>query len=50
MYRHIGDAVPPLISFQLAALCRWILDGSRPEPEELILPGCQLAPGDLLRT
>ena len=21
MYRHIGDAVPPLISYQLAALC-----------------------------
>jgi DNA (cytosine-5)-methyltransferase 1 len=50
MYRHIGDAVPPLISYQLAALCGWILAGSRPEPEELILPGCQLAPGDLLRT
>jgi DNA (cytosine-5)-methyltransferase 1 len=49
MYRHIGDAVPPLISFQLAGLCRWILTGVRPAPEELILPGCHLAPGDLLR-
>ncbi len=27
MYRHIGDAVPPLISYQLAALCQWILTG-----------------------
>jgi DNA (cytosine-5)-methyltransferase 1 len=50
MYRHIGDAVPPLISYQLAALCRWILTGIRPAAEELILPGCQLSTGDLVRT
>ncbi len=49
MYRHIGDAVPPLISYQLAALCRWILTGVRPDAEELILPGCQLTAGDLIR-
>jgi DNA (cytosine-5)-methyltransferase 1 len=49
MYRHIGDAVPPLISYQLAALCQWILSGVRPAPEELILPGCHLVPGDLVR-
>jgi len=49
MYRHIGDAVPPLISYQLAGLCRWILAGERPEPEELILPGCHLSPDDLQR-
>jgi DNA (cytosine-5)-methyltransferase 1 len=42
MYRHIGDAVPPMISYQLAALCRWILTGERPAPSELILPGCHL--------
>jgi DNA (cytosine-5)-methyltransferase 1 len=50
MYRHIGDAVPPLISYQLAALCRWILTDIRPAAEELILPGCQLTTGDLVRT
>lgn len=49
MYRHIGDAVPPLISYQLAALCGWILTGARPAAEELILPGCQLTSGDLVR-
>jgi DNA (cytosine-5)-methyltransferase 1 len=49
MYRHIGDAVPPLISFQLAGLCSWILTGVRPSPEELILAGCHLAAGDLAR-
>jgi DNA (cytosine-5)-methyltransferase 1 len=50
MYRHVGDAVPPLISYQLAGLCRWILTGERPEAEELILPGCHLTADDLQRT
>jgi DNA (cytosine-5)-methyltransferase 1 len=49
MYRHIGDAVPPLISYQLAALCRWILTDARPAAEELLLPGTHLADGDLVR-
>jgi len=49
MYRHIGDAVPPLISYQLAGLSEWILTGSRPDPAELLLAGCQLSTGDLLR-
>jgi DNA (cytosine-5)-methyltransferase 1 len=47
MYRHIGDAVPPLISFQLAVLCQWILTGDRPDPGQLILGGCHLTPGDV---
>jgi DNA (cytosine-5)-methyltransferase 1 len=47
MYRHIGDAVPPLISYQLAAACRWMLTGQRPEPGDLILPGCHLAETDV---
>ncbi|HUZ25451.1 MAG TPA: DNA cytosine methyltransferase [Streptosporangiaceae bacterium] len=47
MYRHIGDAVPPLISYQLAAACRWMLTGRRPEPAELILPGCHLTESDV---
>jgi DNA (cytosine-5)-methyltransferase 1 len=49
MYRHIGDAVPPLISYQLAGLCAWILSGARPDPAGLLLSGCQLTTGDLLR-
>jgi DNA (cytosine-5)-methyltransferase 1 len=49
MYRHVGDAVPPLISFQLAGLCRWILTGERPGPEQLILPACHLFAADLQR-
>jgi DNA (cytosine-5)-methyltransferase 1 len=48
-YRHIGDAVPPLISYQLAALSKWILTGAKPEPEELILPNTHLSVDDLER-
>jgi DNA (cytosine-5)-methyltransferase 1 len=50
MYRHIGDAVPPLISYQLAAACRWMLTGERPDPVDpgaLILPGCHLTEADV---
>jgi DNA (cytosine-5)-methyltransferase 1 len=49
MYRHVGDAVPPLISYQLASLCRWILTGERPDAESLVLPGCHLRTSDLQR-
>ena len=42
MYRHVGDAVPPLISYQLAHLTDWILTGDRPVPENLALPGTSL--------
>jgi DNA (cytosine-5)-methyltransferase 1 len=47
MYRHIGDAVPPLISYQLAWLCSWILTGQRPDAEQVLLPGCHLVPEDI---
>jgi DNA (cytosine-5)-methyltransferase 1 len=47
MYRHIGDAVPPMISYQLAAACRWTLTGERPDPAELVLPRCHLTNGDI---
>ena len=37
-YRHIGDAVPPLISYQLAHVCQWILNGKRPQIQDALLP------------
>lgn len=46
-YRHIGDAVPPLISYQLAHLARWILTDEKPEPEALLLPDTHLTASDL---
>lgn len=42
MYRHIGDAVPPMIAYQLALLCAWILDGKR--PRDFVLPNTSLTP------
>lgn len=47
MYRHIGDAVPPLISFQLAGLASWILTGAKPELPDLLLPGAHLRASDI---
>jgi DNA (cytosine-5)-methyltransferase 1 len=41
-YRHIGDAVPPLISYQLSALISWLKTGERPEPAAWILPRTSL--------
>lgn len=46
-YRHLGDAVPPLVSFQLACVCAWILTGRRPAPAEFVLPGTQLRARDI---
>lgn len=48
IYRHIGDAVPPLISYQLAHLTHWILTRNRPQAEELLLPGTNLRSQDLV--
>lgn len=41
-YRHIGDAVPPLISHQLAHGCHWMLTGKRPRLRDAILAGTHL--------
>lgn len=48
MYRHIGDAVPPVVSYQLAAVADWILDGKRPDLKEALLPGTHLTTADLV--
>ncbi|WP_459935418.1 DNA cytosine methyltransferase [Fundidesulfovibrio butyratiphilus] len=50
MYRHIGDAVPPLISYQLAWVCHWILSGNKPCVDNLILNGTHLSQDDILKS
>lgn len=49
MYRHIGDAVPPLISYQLAGLCRWMLSEEQPSMADLMLRRCHLSTDDIER-
>lgn len=48
MYRHIGDAVPPLISYQLARVCEWILSNKKPAIKNIILPKTHLVPTDIV--
>lgn len=48
-YRHVGDAVPPMISYQLSALVAWMKTGRRPEPGEWVLPGASLGRADVVR-
>jgi DNA (cytosine-5)-methyltransferase 1 len=48
MYRHIGDAVPPLISYQLAHLAYWMLTGERPKVEDILLPETNLCNLDVV--
>lgn len=47
MYRHIGDAVPPLISSQIAHLVYWMFSGIKPDIKNCILPGTNLKPEDI---
>ena len=49
MYRHLGDAVPPLISYQLAHLAHWILTGKQPSITNVLLRGTHLRRFDLVR-
>lgn len=48
MYRHIGDAVPPIVSYQIAHICAWILTKNRPEIDEILLPETHLKHSDVL--
>jgi DNA (cytosine-5)-methyltransferase 1 len=48
-YRHIGDAVPPLIAYQLSAIVIWMKTGVRPHPAEWVLPGTSLRADDIAR-
>jgi DNA (cytosine-5)-methyltransferase 1 len=46
-YRHIGDAVPPLISHQLAHAAHWMLTGRRPDLKDTFLEGTHLKSRDI---
>lgn len=48
-YRAIGDAVPPMIAWQIAACVDWMLDGRRPEPEDWVMPNTVLRTEDISR-
>jgi DNA (cytosine-5)-methyltransferase 1 len=47
-YRHIGDAVPPLISYQLAHIVEWLFTKRRPNPSDCVLAGTSLRPEDII--
>ena len=47
-YRHIGDAVPPLIAYQMSALALWMKTGRRPEPAEWVMPDTTLHADDII--
>ncbi|WP_272700875.1 DNA cytosine methyltransferase [Desulfovibrio sp. Fe33] len=48
-YRVIGDAVPPLIAWQVAACVEWMLDGRKPRREKWVMPGTTFQLADLKR-
>lgn len=48
-YRVIGDAVPPLIAWQIAACVEWMTTGRKPEPMAWIMPETSLHLADLRR-
>ncbi|MET3409504.1 DNA cytosine methyltransferase [Methylobacterium sp. 1030] len=46
-YRQVGDAVPPVISYQVSALVQWMETGVRPGPEKFVLANSVLAASDI---
>jgi len=48
-YRVIGDAVPPVIAWQIRACVDWMWSGRRPDPAEWIMPDTSLRLEDLRR-
>lgn len=46
-YRHVGDAVPPMIAFQIACAVEWSLTGNRPDITSVVLPKTSLQVEDI---
>lgn len=49
-YRHVGDAVPPLISYQIASAVNWTFSGQRPAMQDIVLPNTSLRSTDIVST
>jgi DNA (cytosine-5)-methyltransferase 1 len=47
-YRHIGDAVPPIIAYQMSALAKWMKTGVRPGPADFVMPNTTLRVADIV--
>ncbi len=50
MYRAIGDAVPPLVSYQLAYVVEWAFTGAKPMLTDTVLADTHLYPDDIIPT
>lgn len=48
LYRAIGDAVPPLVSYQLAHVAEWALTGERPNLRDVVLADTHLRADDIV--
>ncbi|MDG2520521.1 DNA cytosine methyltransferase [Caulobacter segnis] len=46
-YRAIGDAVPPVIAWQIAACVDWMISGRKPAVEEWVMPDTTLRLADI---
>lgn len=46
-YRAIGDAVPPMIAWQIAACVEWCFSGRKPAPETWAMPNTTFQPRDV---
>lgn len=47
-YRQVGDAVPPVVSYQVSALVQWAETGIRPSTDQFILPNSVLSASDVI--
>ena len=47
-YRHVGDAVPPLVSYQIAGIVKWILTREEPTAATMVLPNTNLRVEDII--
>lgn len=47
-YRHIGDAVPPIVAYQMSALAIWMMTGRKPDLAEWVMPNTVLRVEDIV--